>query len=99
MFGVRTNNRRRPNAQVDDANYDDNADNDDDNADNEDDNADNDDDNIDDHVDYQNDHDHDHDHHHQAGDDSCREDYLMIPGGRDAREEDEARHSHDRCIL
>ena len=32
----------------------------------------------------------------KAGDDSCREDYLMIPGGRDAREEDEARHSHDR---
>ena len=91
MFGVRTNNRRRPNAQVDDANYDDNADNDDDNADNEDDNADIEDDNIDDHIDYQNDH--------LAGDDSCREDYLMIPGGRDAREEDEARHSHDRCIL
>ena len=32
----------------------------------------------------------------KAGDDSCREDYLMIPGGRDARDEDEARHSHDR---
>ena len=32
----------------------------------------------------------------KAGDDSCREDYLMIPGGRDARKEDEARHSHDR---
>ena len=32
----------------------------------------------------------------KAGDDSCREDYLMIPGGRDAREEAEARHSHDR---
>ena len=32
----------------------------------------------------------------KAGDDSCREDYLMIPGGRDAREGGEARHSHDR---
>ena len=33
MFGVRNNNRRRPNAQVDHDNYDDNADNDDDNID------------------------------------------------------------------
>ena len=32
MFGVRNNNRRRPNAQVDDDNDDDNTDNDDDNS-------------------------------------------------------------------
>ena len=34
----------------------------------------------------------------QAGDTSCREDYLLIPGGRSSRGEGGKVESHDRCL-
>lgn len=32
----------------------------------------------------------------KAGDSSCMEDYLLIPGGQDSKEQTEVEHSHDR---